>query len=45
VSGRLEDGGWQLQAANKQVENSFNYKNKNRTSKKKMGNKKGMLKL
>ena len=45
MRGGLEDGGWQLQAANKQVENSFNYNNNNRTSKKKMGNKKGVLKL
>jgi hypothetical protein len=45
VRGGLEDGGWQLQASNKQVENSFNYNNNNRTSKKEMGNKKGVLKL
>jgi hypothetical protein len=45
VSGGLEDGGWQLHASNKQVENSFNYNNNNRTLKKEMGNKKGVLKL
>jgi hypothetical protein len=38
VSGGLEDGGWQLQASNKQVENSFNYNNNNRTKKKKKNN-------